>query len=245
MSLLDFETALGRLVRAPGAAAPLRSLHLDHTEASRIEILKESAGFRFTVGVQRSWCVGRASRAAPFTLSILPGDLSRRLLEDWIEAGGGTSSFFAAEAEGLLEFIASRLPDPSHELSACRFEQATLRASEQAIRFTPPALELLSSEGSTVRRGRFGGVAAFHGRADAIIDALVKRRTLPAISPDVVTTLFGPGLDRLWRFASPREAVLWERLKAPVPYIGLLREDYSHDDVAPMLREGVLELAPQ
>ena len=37
-----------------------------------------------------------------------------------------------AEAEGLLEFIAGRLPDPSHELSACRFEQATLRAAEFA-----------------------------------------------------------------------------------------------------------------
>jgi hypothetical protein len=165
MSLLDFETALGRLVRASKAAAPLLSLHLDDGEISCLETLKASAGFRFTVGVQRSWCVGRAARAGFFTLSILPEDLRRQLLDEWTDAGGGTSSFFAAEAEALLEFIASRLPNPSHELTACRFEQATLRANEHAIGFTPPDPELLSTPGCTLRRGRFAGIAAFSRQA--------------------------------------------------------------------------------
>jgi hypothetical protein len=241
MALLDFEMALGRLVRAPNAPDSLRSLDLDDGEISCLEALKASAGFRFTIEVQRSWCVGRAARSAPLTLSILPKELRCRLLDQWTEAGGGTSSFFAIEGETFLEFIASRLPNPSHELTACRFEQATLRANEQAIGFTPQDPNLLLAPGCALRRGRYAGMVAFHGESYAIIEALVKHQALPPVSADATTILFGPGLDRLCRVASPREVALWQKLTAPVPLTSLLREGHKRDDIAPMLRAGIVE----
>jgi hypothetical protein len=243
MALLDFETALGRLVRAPDSSAPPGSLHLNDGEVSSLEILKASSGLRFTIGVQRSWCVGRASRAAFLTLSILPRDLRRQVLDQWTEAGGGTSSFFAAEAEAFLEFIASRLPNPSHELTTCRFEQATLRAGEQAPGFTPPDPDLLLAPTRALRRGRYAGMAVFHGEPCAIIEAVMKHHALPPVSADATTLLFGPGLDRLWRVASPGEVALWQKLTATVPFSSLIREGYDRDDLAPMLYAGIVEFA--
>ena len=58
------------------------------------------------------------------------GGVCGRLIDDWIACGGGTSSFEAIEAEAMLEFIAGRLPTPSHEWTVCRFEQAAMRVHE-------------------------------------------------------------------------------------------------------------------
>ncbi|MGD0666155.1 MAG: hypothetical protein ABSB23_01235 [Bryobacteraceae bacterium] len=241
MALLDYQTALGRLVRAPDGTDPLRSLRLDEAERSSIEGLQANAGYRFTVGVQRSWCVGRAERAGYLTLSILPEDLRRRLLDDWTEAGGGTSSFFAAEAEAFLDFIAGRLPHPSHELTACRFEQATLRANQQAIGFTPPGPDRLQAPRCALRRGRHAGLVAFHGEPHAIIEALTQHQALPPVSAAATAILFAPGLEGLWRVASSREAALWEKLTMPVRFTSLARDGYRRDDIAAMLRIGFVE----
>lgn len=243
MALLDYQTALGRLVRAPDGTDPLRSLRLDEGERSCIEALKASAGYRFTIGVQRSWCVGRAARAGSLTLSILPEDLQRHLLDEWTEAGGGTSSFFAAEAEAFLDFIASRLPHPSHELTACRFEQATLRANEQAVGFTPPDPDRLQAPRCALRRGQHAGLVAFYGEPHAIIAALIQHQTLPPMSAVATAILFGPGLEDLWRVASSREVALWEMLTAPVLVTSLLRDGYSRGHLAAMLRMGLVEFA--
>ena len=51
MALLDFETALGRLVRSPEAEPDLRGL--DCAEIAAFERLRRSAGFRFMAGVRR------------------------------------------------------------------------------------------------------------------------------------------------------------------------------------------------
>jgi hypothetical protein len=160
---------------------------------------------------------------------------------EWTESGGGTSSFFAAESEAFLEFIASHLPDPSHELTACRFEEATLRAGRQAAGFTPPNPDLLPFPRGFLRRGSSAGIVVFHGEPHAIIEALTKRQTLPPVSANTTAMLFGPGLEGLCRLASQREVELWRNLAAPVSFIALVLEGYSTDDVAPMLRAGILE----
>lgn len=245
MGLLDFETALGRLVRAPNAPASLSSLGLDEGETSCLETLKASAGFRFTIEVQRSWCVGRAAQAAPVTLSILPQGLRRRLLDQWTAGGGGTFSFFSVEGEAFLEFIASRLPNPSHELTACRFEQATLRSNDKAIGFTPPDPNLLFAPACALRRGCYAGMAAFHGEPYVIIEALLKHQELPPLTADATTLLFGPGLDRLCRVASPREVALWQKLNVPVRYTSLLREGHDRNELVAMLQAGIVEFVPK
>src|SRR5438046_1378824 len=178
MALLDFQTALGRLVRAPDGGDPFRSLCLDAGERSCLETLLQSAGFRFTVGVQRSWCVGRTMNAGFLTLSILADDVRRPLLDEWTNSGGGTSSFFAAEADALFDFIADRLPNPSHELTACLFEQATLRANEKAAGFTPPEWVRLDAPQCALRRGCYAGIVLFHGDPALILEALLTRKPL-------------------------------------------------------------------
>jgi len=240
MALLDFEIALGNLVRA-GKAVPLSTLRLDAAEISCLEALKASAGLEFTAGVQRSWCIGRATRAGSFSLSVLSKDRRSQLLNEWVEAGGGTSSFFAAESEALLEFIAGRLPHPSHELTACRFEQATLRANRNSDDFRAQDSDILSAAECVVRRGRYAAMVAFYGEPSAIIEALVKNEASQPISVDTTNMLFGPGVDRLCRVASTRETELWQRLTETMPIDGILGEGYSRDDLAPLLREGIVE----
>jgi hypothetical protein len=241
MALLDFQTALGRLVRAPTSDDPFRLLHLSPSERAWFGNLIQSAGYQFTVGVQRSWCIGRAARAAHLTLTILPDNLRRRLLDEWTKSGGGTSSFFAAEADALLDFIGNHLPDPSHELTVCRMEQATLRANEKVGSFTAPDLARLDDPDSVVRRGRHAGIAIFHGEPDRILHALLEHSPPPPLSPDVRGILFGPGLEKLCRPASVNELALWNRLANPVDVAALFQGGHKKEDVAEMLTAGAAE----
>jgi hypothetical protein len=243
MGLLDFQTAMGRLVRTRDGSDPLRSLHLDERERASLAALKESPGYQFTVGVQRSWCVGRATNAGYLTLSVLSEDLRDQMLEEWTNCGGGTSSFFAAETEAFLDFIAERLPDPSHGLTACRLEQATMRANEGAAAFTPPDPRLLEEPGCVLRRGRHAGVVRFYGEPDRILNGLVNHESLPPVSAKAeVIMLFGPGLERLCCSASPRQMDLWERVGSGEEVSALMREGYRRDEIAILLRGGVVEL---
>jgi hypothetical protein len=242
MTLLDFQTALGRLVRAPDGSDPLRSLRLTEHERSRLDSLTRSAGYRFTVEVQRSWCVGRATSAGYLTLSILPTDLRARLLDEWTNSGGGTSSFFAAEAEALLDFIATHLPNPSHELTACRLEQATLRANEGVAAFSAPDSVGLDRSPCLLGRGRHAGIANFHGEPHPVVSALLAHKPLPPVSSEAgVTMLFAPGLDRLCRPASEAETDLWQALTGSLELTELLRRGHHREDVAAMLQCGALE----
>jgi hypothetical protein len=243
MALLDFQTALGRLVRVADHADPLRRLRLAPAERSFLEALPDSAGFRFTVAVQRSWCVGRAAGAATLTISVLPSDLRQRLLDRWTRAGGGTSSFVAAEADALLDFIAGELPNPSHLLAACRFEQAALRASAGANSFVPPEWVGRGAPQFALRRGSYAGAVGFHSDPHVVLSALIERTELPPLSPDVTTFLFAPGLDRLWQPASAHEVALWTRLTGAVAVQALLREGYARETIDALLQVGAIEYA--
>ncbi len=244
MAHLDVQTALGRLIRASDGPDPFRGLQLDESERACLEKMVQGAGFRFTVGVQRSWCVGRAARAGSLTLSALAPELRNALLDEWVNLGGGTSSFFAAEGDALLEFIASRLPDPSHELTLCRVEQATLRANEGATNFRVPDSALLRQPGCLLRRGHCAGIAKFHGEPRHTMTALLQNQPLPPLShqPEL-TMLFGPGLDKLCRPASQSELALWERLTAPVESLSLVEEGHRLEDIAVLFLAGVVEEA--
>lgn len=242
MPLLDFQTAFGRLVRTADGSDPLRSLHLGEAERACIEALPQSAGFRFTVAVQRSWCARRTVNAGLLALSILCDDTRRRLLDEWINSGGGTSSFFAAEADALLDFIADQLPETSPELAVCRFEQLTLRASNQVSSFKAPDQGPLDSQ-RAVRRARHAGVVLFHGQPDLILGALLQRKPLPAVSAEVTALLVAPGLQPLCRIASAHEKELWIRLGAPTAVTALVRDGCPCEVIQTLLHVGALEYA--
>jgi hypothetical protein len=241
MALLDFETALGRLVRVQTSENPFRGLDLAASERAKLATIGESAGFHFTVTVQRSWCRGRAAKAARLTLSILQPEQRQQLLEEWVDSGGGTASFFATEADAFLDFIAEHLPDPSHELTVCRMEQGTLRASEAARFFVPPNLSRLDAPGCMLRAGRYATLVRFHAEPRLLLPAL-GRGPLPPLMPDIIPVFLAPGLDGLFRVATAAELALWERLTAPVAFTALLQEGHQREAIEALVLAGGVEL---
>jgi hypothetical protein len=236
MALLDFQTALSRLVPPAHAGAAFQSPCLRTEERACLDTLRQSAGVRFTWALKRSWCARRAVNVGLLALSILRDDTRRSLLASWINSGGGTTSFFAAEADALLDFIAAQLPDPSPELAICRFEQLTLRAGDRSTSFKSPDPALLEPR-RIVRRGQHGGVVLFEGDVDAILSAL------PIRASGATTLLVAPGLQPVWRIASHHEAELWTRLVAPSAVSTLLQEGCPGDVISTMLHIGALEYA--
>src|SRR5947209_3540661 len=112
MKLLELQSELGRLVREPGPSNSRRA-----SASSGLACLAHTPGFRFTVGVQRSWCAARCTKAAWLTLSILPPAQREALISAWVDGGGGTASFVTSESDAFLSFIAKHLRNPSHELT--------------------------------------------------------------------------------------------------------------------------------
>lgn len=196
MSLRDFQSALGASIRRPAVREP-EGLEVRQPEGAALDALDpimDSAGFRFTIEVQRSWCRGRAAKSTRLTLSILDADLRKRLLDTWVASGGGAASVLTAEADAFLDFIASHLPDPSHALTICRLEQATLRASEGTA-----------------------SIVHFHADPDQLLAAIAAGRgaALPPVTAEpVVSILFAPGLDGLSRVATVEEVALWNRRRS-------------------------------
>lgn len=130
-----------------------------HAERACLDALPHNAGFQFTAAVQRSRRARRPVNAGLLALSILPDEVRRDLLAEWITSGAGTSSFFATQGDTLLDFIAKQLPDPSPELAVCRFEQFTLRANSEVASFKPGSRATGSAQprtpGPSCRHGAF------------------------------------------------------------------------------------------
>ena len=237
MSLLDYQLALGRAVRFPSAEDPLRDLDADPGECASLKAIIESRGFRFTVGVQQSWNVGRATDAARYTLSVLPIEQRRSLINEWVNTGGGTASFFASEAEAFLDFIAGHLPNPSHALTMSQVERATLRAREGSDHFVPPALSALNAPDCVLVAGRFAAMVQFWTDPRLLL-AAVAGHPLPPLSGDATSVLFAPGLDGLFRIATPEENALWERLATPTSLTTLLCEGHQRETIETLLIAG-------
>ena len=244
MPLSDFQAALGAKIRGGGTAAT------------------DDAGLRFTMHVQRSWCRGRAAKGARLTLSILDVDVRQRLLDTWVAAGGGTASVLTAEADAFLDFIASHLPAPSHALTICRLEQATLRASEGTATFSPRAAAAVSAvaaqssrrDGRSVRVeiGRYAALVDFHADPDRLLAELaaigsVSTALPPVTAEPVVSILFAPGLDDLSRVATADEIALWNRLRTqaplPSPVNALLDEGHALETIDALAAVGAIEMS--
>lgn len=238
MSLIEWQRALvGALHgRVPGEVTQ----ELAVTERASEATLIASEGFRFTAAIQRSWCVGRAGKAARLTLSVLPAEQARQLLEQWVNLGGGTSSFFAAEADAFLEFIARTLPDPSHARTICRVEQATLRASAGVVEMVQPDLRRLAEPAGELRMGRYAALVPFYAEPRLLLGAL-EGAALPPLSPKASWVLFAPGIENLFRGASDDERDLLQRLRAPAALESLLGDGHNLAQIEALLSAGALE----
>ncbi len=243
MSLSGLQIALGRMVRAGPGPVMLDDLDLSATERERLSQLRDSPGFRFTASIQRSWCEGRAAKCAPLALSMLSVDDRRRALAAWADCGGGTNSFFFAEADAFLAFLASRLPDPSHALTICQFERAILRAAEGGALCASRHLGTLEDCSCLLRRGSYAALVHFFAEPHRLLDAVQDRAALPPVSLQAGSVLVAPGVAGLARLADVAEISLWQSLAVPVAVSALRDEGHAADAIASFVASGAAEVA--
>jgi hypothetical protein len=243
MSLTAFQTALGRAVRArPNAPLVYDDLDLSPQERRNLSRVLGSAGFRATVKVQHSWCEARTVNGARLTLSILPLKRRRQLVKDWVEGGGGTNSFFAAEADSFLEFVAQRLTEPSHALSLCRLEQAMLRAEAIAAHFTPPDPRALDDSTRFLVTSRQAACVALHADFSQLLIAIEGDDVLPPLSDHAHSLLVAPGLPGFARPAGAAEVALWRSVTEPQTVAALLLK-HDRSTIETLWAVGAVEVA--
>ncbi|HEY8026025.1 MAG TPA: hypothetical protein VIF60_15770 [Burkholderiaceae bacterium] len=252
MALIDYQTAVGRLIRGReevcAKQTALADLNLSQEENAVIEALLAGPGLRFTRAVQRSWCKGRARNAAYLTLSMMAEPHRQTLLDEWVESGGGIASFFAGEAERFLEFIALRLPPRSHLLSVCRMEQAVQRvnAANDANAYSggsasQVAISLASlPPDAGIGRAPTASLVEFFAEPNLVLQAVHANGTLPPVSAECSNVFFGPQLPGMFRQAQADEAQLWNRLYVPTR-LALLRAESSFNvPLETMVAQGLL-----
>jgi hypothetical protein len=250
MPLLEYQMVLGRCLRAAGAD-PLASLAEQHgiglgrAEFAELRDLVHSSGFRFTQRGQRSWCEGRTAEMAQLTLSILSTEQRRQLVNGWVDAGGGAAFDPASEAEAFLEFVAGRLADPSHAMTICRMEQAVYRASEAALRFTPPDVSVLDHPKAMLCAGKGATLVRFYVEPDRLFGAIEAKEPLPPLSDRCFPVLFAPGLPTLFRAANNEETAVWEKLAGPIAVRLLPRDSYLRSAIDGLFRIGAMDLTPE
>jgi hypothetical protein len=243
MSLIAFQTALGRNVRArTEAQAACDDLDLSPQERRSLAGVIDSKGFRATANIQRSWCESRAATGARLTLSILPQAERRELIREWVDGGGGTNSFFAAEAEAFLAFIARRLTDPSHAMSLCRLEQAVLRAEAGAAQFEPAQPAVLGDPACVLRRGHHAALVVLFAEFEQLLAAIEGQGPAPPLSDEQVL-LVAPGLPGLARPADALETALWRALAEPKSIGALRLQGHPQDTINALWMAGAIEAA--
>ena len=223
MALIDFQTALGRMLREHNRDDYVRGINLDEHESRYFESLRDTPEFRFYAGVQRSWCIARATKAAHLTLSLLPPEERGRLLDEWVDSGSGAQSFFFVEAESFLDFIGGYLSDRPREFTVCQFERATLRASNGANVFVPLDPAALKRPDCCLRRGSYAAVV-----------------NLAEVFSDGVIVMFSPGLPQLWHEPSTEEMDVWQALASPSSVSTLLASGHSLETLETLLSCGAI-----
>ena len=240
MGLIDFQTALGRMLREQNRDDYLRGVSLAEGESRYLENLRDTAEFRFYAGVQRSWCIARAARAAYLTLSQLPLEERERLLDEWVNRGSGAQSFFHVEAEAFLDFIGERLSDRPREFTISQLERATLRANHGASVFVAPQPASFKRSNTFIRRGSYAALVRFEADLDQSPSALGPLSDLFAAG---LIVMFSPGLPQLWHEPSRAELDLWDALDQPTPVTTLLSHGHSLETLESLLSHGAIEYA--
>jgi hypothetical protein len=230
MQLLEHQIVLGRCLRAAdgdplASLAALQGIVLDRTKLAELHDLRNRSGFRFTRRGRRSWCEGRTAEAAQLTLSILPAEQRRQLVNDWVDAGGGTTFDPVSETDAFLEFAAGHLSEPSHAMTICRMEQAAYRASPAALRFKPPDLSLLDHPKTMLCAGKGAVLVRFFAEPQRLFAAIEAKAQLPPRSDRCFFVLFETLVDNYQggRFNRPNGYTPALSRNSNLPVIGSVR----------------------
>ena len=241
MALVDFQTGLARLVGAQQGSHPFAGLNLDASESQYLESVQTTPGLVFCKSIQRSWCIGRAAKAAHLTLSFLPENQRQQLLEEWIDSGAGNQSFYDAEAASFLEFISSKLTNPSQEFSICQLEQATLRVGEGKDCFVTPDVAVLNNPDCRLSRGRYAALVEFYAEPHRLLESLQQHQPLPPLSSEVTTMFLGPGIEQFCHAPSADEVEVWNTLEVPQHVRVLSTQGHKLSTLKRLLNDGIIE----
>ena len=121
-----------------------KNLVLDNSwvesERGDLDASPRTEGARFTVAVQRSWGGRRHVNPGLLALATLRGDVRRRLLVAWVEAGNGTASLFAPGSQPQCRIASPHENeiwtglDPSHDSERPVRSGAPIDAIETMLR---------------------------------------------------------------------------------------------------------------
>jgi hypothetical protein len=107
-----------------------------------------------SIAMPRPWRLGTTMISAPMILQLIPAADGQRLIAEYVDRGGAWPVPSAPENATLLEFLASRLPAPSHALSLCRMEIALTRARLGAALFVEPEYRSIQERSNRDVRAR-------------------------------------------------------------------------------------------
>jgi hypothetical protein len=224
--------------------ADVSGLALSAREAAFFDRLSDNRGFHFTVEVQRSWCELRTLNAARVTLGALPIHERRTLVKSWVQDGGGTESFFATEADVLLDYIAMRVPAGSTAAVVCRIEQAVQRAHRAPAQEAQPGpvtddTALVRGGDATLLRVPISAAAAMRAAVGPGVDEAAARTKADA-EPEF-EVLLAPGISGLLREAGADEARIWWACMTPTSVSVLCSAGHERATLEALVDEQVLE----
>lgn len=211
-SLASFQSDLGRALDGEGSCP----------------IDANSAGYRLTLKIRRSWREGRVIMGSRRILSAILETERRRLVDEYVDSGGGLEMFLDREAEAFRAFLVPRLPDPSHALTLCQMHQAVTRAQRGS------GIAMQSRQRTAnrmIRRGHYASLVWFYAEPGEVTAGLTSG-TWPPVGIAKHAVLFAPRLPDFFRIATELEAELWAALPMAAASPAL---------ITPLLKEGVIE----
>jgi hypothetical protein len=157
-----------------------------------------SAGYRLTLKVRRSWREGRIIISSRGILSAIPEADRLRLVNEYVDGGGGLEMFLDREAEAFVAFLMPRLPNPSHVLTLCHIHQAVTRAK---LGLATAVRSELRTAAATIQRGRYASLVWYYADPGEVVAGLAGG-TLPPVGPPEHPVLFAPRLPDFFRMAT-------------------------------------------
>lgn len=169
----------------------------------------ERAGWPVTLALHRQWRVFRIRSLAPLTLARL-ADRADLVVDTYLAATPGSTSYAAPDASAFLRFAASAIPDDAYLAGITFLEHALIRARR------PESADVKPSPGY-LGRSRRASLRVLRVPPVRLMLWLAGRCDRPQETADGVPVLVAPSVSCWVRPASADEARVWHWLAMDRP----------------------------
>ncbi|HEU4390119.1 MAG TPA: hypothetical protein VFV34_20120 [Blastocatellia bacterium] len=218
MPLDDLQRALGVLVATSLSgtdAGSFDGLDLTSEERSWLGRISGSKGLNVTSFVQRSWRELGVYQSAILTASALGRTRAQETIDAYLDTVHCQSLFVFAEAIVFLDFVIKQNSTLPHVDAIARFERALLTSAQSASLTTPAAFrDVAPSPGVRVTPNPASALVEFRATPEALLGALTTGQALPPEGDELFPIIIAPGLEYLWRPATPDESRLFKQCPA-------------------------------